>query len=571
MKESNSFERLVSTISQDERKSLLKKLKTSDNIEEQKFAPETEVDSKADTIKELFEKENIFLKFFLYLKSLFTSENIDFLYNEVLIRDKARFVEKNYSNLLNYKDKKFTAGLFNQIQELALVSKYFKRFINFYEDNRNQFYISLSSIIVPDLAKRMDLEANPYNSQLKPEETIERRSSYSKKVDEIINDISVEEKHSILVAIRAVEWLSAFSDLPFDSILYKFNSDSSSTQKVSFENIRKELSLFAKVLSTNTSFPLELFEVFYISGKNKENENSPSLNLNQEEEMKAFLEKSTEQIQLIKMYTQSVPSIDITRIAYASILWKPEELEKTDTWLSQLKSYWKKLFDDTWEKWLLSVKKNILIEKMKSLIGATDLPELPYKPWVNIDSLFYFQFDQSLSFLFAFFKISYPKYAKVLKEILINGDFIQRDNKTEFTDTYNAFDQIEQSIYLLNDKLSFKGSYGTSFVQLQQEALITVQGQAKLKSLIHSLESEIKTLVVHFADSCRSMSSLTGGILHEEKNIRYASLKNFTEIWGNKNVEFRNELHDARQVFLEALEIIKELDSLSLLETRVNN
>ena len=584
MKESNSFERLVSTISQEERTSLLKKLKTSEKEEELgQLKPITdEKEYTENSIQELLKNENLFTRIYLFIKSLFTSESVEYVYNDMLLKGRAKNIEKNHPTLLNYKEKVFTTGLYNQIYELSLVAHFFKPFINSYEDNRSLFYITLSGIVVPELTKRMDEEANPHNSKMPPEDIISRRSSFAKKIDEIINDISVSEKNTILITIRAIEWLSAFCDLPFNKVLAKFTALSGSEFSLPFENGTKEFALFAKVLSTGTRFPLEMFETFYIlqntkkkiqsqNTTNPESETTAFADTADEEILKDFIEKSSEQIQLIKMYIQTVPVIDIARIAHNNILWQPEALERSEGWLIQLKSYWKKFFDDTWEQWLISVKKNMLLEQIKKLIGEENYPKLPYKPWAKIESIFSFQFEHSLEFIFAFFKTTYPKHAAVLKEVLLNGDFVQRDNKTEFTDTYNALGQIEKSLHLLNEKLSFKGTYGQAFTKLHHEALITVQGQAKLKALLHSVEGEIKTLIVHFADSCRSMTSLIGGILHEEKNLRYASLKNIAEIWGNKNIEFRNQLHETRVDFLDSLEIIKELDSLSLLETSAKN
>lgn len=590
MEKSNSFEYLVSTISQDERNALLKKLRSTEKTESQEMAVVVEAQATTDTIRELFIKESFFIKIFLYIKSFFISENIDIVYNASLLKNKARYIEKNYSNLIQYKERAFSTGLYHHIHELSLVAKYFKPYINSFEDNRSQFYINLSSIIVPDLLKRMDEEANPYNSSVKPEENIPRRNSYAKKVDEIINSITIHDKNTILMVIRSIEWLSAFCEIPFDKILSKFTADYQLEYSVPFENLSKELALLTKVLTTSVRFPLEMFEAFYLSGEKKyENSLSDlpeptysshnhstqteivSTDLNNHDGLKEFVSHSAEQIQLIKMFIQSVPVIEITRIAHTSILWKPDPLEKTETWLTQLKGYWKALFDKNWDKWLVSVKKTLLQEKMTTLIGKTEYPKLPYKPWAKINTLPLLQLEQSLEFLFAFYKQCYPIHMKAIKEVLLNGEFIQRDNKTEFTDTYNALDHIEKSIYKLNEKLSFKGNYGQAFTQIHQQAIITVQGQAKLKTLVNSLETEIHTLVSHFADSCRSISSLIGGILHEEKNPKYTTLKNIAEIWGNKNIDFRKQLQDARVAFIDALEIIKELDSLSLLETRTNN
>ncbi|HQC27529.1 MAG TPA: DUF5312 family protein, partial [Treponemataceae bacterium] len=121
MKESNSFERLASTISQEERASLLKKLKTSEKEEELgQLKPITdEKEYTENSIQELLKKENLFTRIYLFIKSLFTSENVEYVYNDMLLKGRAKSIEKNHPALLNYKEKIFTTGLYNQIYELS--------------------------------------------------------------------------------------------------------------------------------------------------------------------------------------------------------------------------------------------------------------------------------------------------------------------------------------------------------------------------------------------------------------------------------------------------------------------
>ena len=104
MENYTSFDKLVMGISDEERVNLLKKIESNsdpekENIERKKNNNDITID-----ITERYQKESFLVRLWLRLKSLFTSSGIDYLYNEYLISNIAKEVEKDYPNIIDYKN-----------------------------------------------------------------------------------------------------------------------------------------------------------------------------------------------------------------------------------------------------------------------------------------------------------------------------------------------------------------------------------------------------------------------------------------------------------------------------------
>ena len=147
---------------------------------------------------------------------------------------------------------------------------------------------------------------------------------------------------------------------------------------------------------------------------------------------------------------------------------------------------------------------------------------------------------------------------------MVEGDFAMRENRVEFTDTYNMLNHISQTIENINEQLSPHGAYGISFNNVIKESLRTIQGQAKINNLLTTIESEVVSLTTQFAEACRVMQMIFTGILSTEKITRYDTLVNIASIQGKTNILFRQKMKETLASFGDALDLIKELETIDL-------
>ncbi len=572
MDERNSFDRLVSTLSHTERLDLLHKLQSDSELENQTLAVETTEDDNEADLMIRFRSESFFLRLWLRIKSFFSSANIETLYNELLVSNLALEIQKTYPDLLDYRHRLFCTTLYTKLSELKGVSDFFKPGITAYEENQGAFYVFLGSLVMPDLSQRIDKEVSPYNLGLDREITTELRASLIRKMEEILAEIPQSDKAKLYSSVCALEWLKHFCKLPFDKLLKRFTSFLPGTFTCPVDAAAGEFASFAKVLCSGSIIHAEVIEALYLYSRQNSTDNPDELPIpaasDKEDSASLYLKKSTEQIKLIKMFIQSVPFLKLTAVANNSSIWHTEKSIGGEDWYVRYKAHWRKLFDQKWELWIYDKRRKAAFDKIKAMLTCTDYPYIPNRPWRDVWDGIPFPLDHSIGFLYAFFQDLYPVYSKVLKLVLVEGEFTQRENRVEFTDTYNLLNHLSQSMIVFNDKLSVKGIYGGSFASIINESLRTIQGQARIDTLMNSINSEARLLISQFADASRSIQLITGGILHESKDPRYDTLSNIASILGNQNVQFRQRLHDTREGMINALEIIKELESLEVLSAR---
>ena len=560
------FDRLVLGISNEERVDLLKKLESNSDPEKQDIEIKNKYSDKKIDISIRYQQESFFVRLWLRLKSLFTSNGIEYLYNEYLISNIAKDVEKNTPNLLDYKNSYLLTDFYERLNQLRNVGEFFKSDISVYEENQGAFFVFLGSLFIPELSETLEAEVNPYKYGLEREVTSELRTSLIRKMEEVLHAIPVDKRTQLYNAIRAIEWLKHFTKLPFDKFLSKFISTLPGSTTCPINSVTSELVAFSNVLCSGKKIPTEVLEALYLfSEKSQEvisNKNSDEENINIG--CSEYIKKSIEQISLIKMFITTIPIDSITAVATNSSTYEAEQLDGVEDWFIRYKNHWRKIFDQRWESWLRDKKKHAMNIKIKEIFETDTFPFIPNRPWTEIWGGVPFSKEYALGFLYAFFQKVYPNYNKVLKIIMVEGDFIQRENRIEFTDTYNMLNHIAQTIQNINEQLSPRGAYGISINNVIRESLRTIQGQTKINNLLATIENEVASLTTQFAECCRIMQFIFSGILSSEKNSRYDTLVNIATIQGKTNIQFRQQMKDVNTGFADMLDLIKEIETIDV-------
>lgn len=566
MENYTSFDKLVMGISDEERVNLLKKIESNsdpekENIERKKNNNDITID-----ITERYQKESFLVRLWLRLKSLFTSSGIDYLYNEYLISNIAKEVEKDYPNIIDYKNGYLITDFYERLKQLKKAADFFTPGIAVYEENQGAFFVFLGSLFSPDLSKTMEEEINPYKYGLEREVTSELRTSLLRKMEEILQSIPTDIRKKLYDSIRSIEWLKHFTHLPFDKFLARFSTFLEGSNNCPMDSATLELIAFSKVLCNGKKIQTEILEALYLfSEKSQETKEINDINdSNEKADSSAYIKKSFENIAMIKMFITSIPIDSITAIALNSSSYEVENLDGVEDWFIRYKGHWRKIFDQRWESWLRDKKKHATSKKIKEIFDTDTYPFIPNRPWQDIWGGITFAREYTLGFLYAFFKKVYPELNKVLKIIMVEGDFAMRENRVEYTDTYNMLNHISQTIENINEQLSPRGAYGISFNTVIKESLRTIQGQNKINNLLITIEKEVSSLTTQFAESCRVMQYIFTGILSTEKNSRYDTLVNIATIQGKTNILFRQKMKETLASFGDALDLLKELETIDL-------
>ena len=547
-----------------ERKELLEKMRSVQaDLEGSTLEPIDATKDEKIPFATQIKNESFFFRCWLWLKSLFTNTSVETLFNEYRITHIAHGVEKIAPGMLDMKRSYLLAPFYEEMKELKRCVHFFRPYVELLDENIGEYYVLLGSIVMPDIEALIDSDVDPYSIPLTPESRPELRVSLLRRLETILQEIPADAKARMYVACRVSNWLLQFVRLPFTRLLTHFNTVINGEYRCAFAPIEADLCLFSKVLYEGIQIPDEVLEALYLYSGRLTTESVSGGETTEEGSAERFMEKAHSFISIIRNFMHNVPLCSITRVVCNDAQWQPETFAGAEDWYVLYKANWKKLFERKWEAWVQDCKKEALRESLTRDFQLKEFPLLPERPWAYLWGGLPFRYELTAGFLYWFFREKFPSYEITLKTIMLEGDFVQKDNRVEYTEAYNDLIQVSINLDALNRKLQGNGEIGLVFERLANDRSHTLQGQAKAEELVREAESDISSIIYKFGEACRRINLVLGGILQlDEPDSRYDSIHNLAEIQGKNNTAFRARLAESKQLLKSAYELVKELEPI---------
>lgn len=558
-----SFDELVAGISSDERKYLLAKINQNREHSFPLVQPaREETDGFALDIK--LNSESFLYKLFLWIRSLISKKHKLEIYNNDLIRTLARKINKNHPGIVDMQNGLILSLFYEKLKELKNAADFFKPYFNIFNENPGKFYVFMSTFIAPEIASSINAEADPYSVPFEKEGTKEVRSSLLKKMEGILKDIPQKSRAVMYDAVKSLNWLKRFSELPYTHFLAQFTAIVSENYTCPFTNAQTDFNALANVLSDARSIPNEALEALFLFPQRKGGA-TVELDQDTEKSMREFLSKSAAGISMVQMFISTVPFFALGKVIFSDYDWQIETFGGAEDWFVKFKEEWKIVFDERWESWLRDRKKSQLADVLMEKFGILSFPELPYRPWANLWGGVPFRCEMTGGFLYWFATVKYEEIIGVLNVLVLEGVFLNNDNRAEFSEAMNKFAEINHQVQLFGESLNEKGSVGSVFAKLIADHVRTLKGQNMVNSIILNAETSIRGWESSFCDCCRTIEKVLAGILDDEKtDKKYESIQNLMTIKGRENRAYRDNLQAEREVLLESRRILAEIEPLDL-------
>ena len=565
-KKPTTFESLVSLLSEDERKALLEKMRPLEGDPDARvLESDKDPSMNADEIEigESLKREPLLYRFILWLRSILASTTSEQLYNDDKISALYKKLNREYPGLLDYRGALLLGIFHEKLLELKKAAEFFKPYLDVIYENIGGFYVFLGSLVVPEVTQSMNSEVDPTGLPLDREVTAELRSSFLRKMEEIIKEIPPHRRGYLYQCAISVDWLYQFTKLPFERFVGAFSNGLSDSQVARFEAVTSELNAFAKILCNGKSMPTEAFESIYLFSAKKMIPNSSEAK-DDDSRAKEFMDKATGFMTIIHMFINSVPLRYVNKVVYNNIQWQPDQFTGAEDWFARYKDQWKKLFDEQWNRWLKEKRKAGLNKRLKDNFGIDKVPLLPDRPWANLWGGVPFHYESTAGFLNWFIAKKQHEVIDPLKILLLEGQFVNKENRAEVANTLNDLSQISSEMYSLSEDLSPKGQTGLIFEKLASEHLRTLAAQSKIETIIVEKEALVKARKNSFCNCARSVLNILNGIFAEKKDTRYDGIQNLASIQGGNNAAFRSRLMKCQEVFAAALDVLKELEQIDI-------
>ena len=194
----DAFDRLVAGLSSEDRAEMLysinKNLSPSVDLVE-----DTTVDSSIKiTLRTKYAQESFFYRLILWFRSLFQKKNAESIYNDDIISALARRVNKNHSGLINHKNRILDSLFYERLKELKESADFFKPYFNTIMDSPGEFYVFLSSFIIPELVDEINTTADPFSLGFDVEPTIEVKKNLMRRLDDLLENMGRTKKICII-------------------------------------------------------------------------------------------------------------------------------------------------------------------------------------------------------------------------------------------------------------------------------------------------------------------------------------------------------------------------------------
>lgn len=532
----SNLDRLARGLSSTERRELLNKMDSADETAiDEFFAQKTKKDDRQNMEEKLeftfkLRKEPFYRRFWVWLKSFFSDESIEEIYNETLLKELAKDIEHRYPDLIVYKRKLLYNTFYGKLVMLQKAADYFKPYIKIFEKNPGGFYVELARIIMPGTVESIEEESDPYQLSFKdelPEESIRelRQTMLSN-----LNSIPQDNQRDMYQFAQMVCWLQTLVKLPLERMIRKFGLSSDQARACLFYQTKDDFMELAKVICNYIHIDERILEAFVLFMEDNEiDPNLSNADSNADKEH-AFREVSESEISIIEMFVTTTPMEKLAKVITGNYLYTVRPAGGGEKWSEQFSDTIKKKFERRLKSWKQDQKKEKLKQKLVRYFKLPDFPQFPFTPWTNLGNDFTVKTELSVGFVNFFVKQKFSEYMTVLKGLSREGAFSVKENQRQLSAAMDNFEQTDNWLDSLADKLCPTGEYGGELSRYNANTASDEINLPQVNKILAEIDAEASRIIKGFNDVCKDISLLLEGFISGATLPPYGSIINLDKI-----------------------------------------
>jgi hypothetical protein len=540
----SQFDRLVESLSSEERQEMLRKIKETYPVSSEPLAKEEEErnDSSVDPI-EYYYKADIITKIIVFLTSLFTGKDKGDVILETFLGRLKRQLSREYSLFFNIDKNLGLKPFYNLMFNLDKALIPFRAPLEAAMDEKIDFYIFLTNRVLGKRDREILNETDPLCVEKEfPEFSVSQIHRQIEDNYELIMRSLDEEKQRRLtlysIIFRQLHGLSVFD---FSKCLSSFSTTNPGDMEFcDLEKIKSDLISLNNILSSFQQPPdITLLQAIFLFSHRKELTEGTIENL--EESLQGEIGLAIEGLNSIRNFNKKIPLTALLRVLSNNINYNPTQIGGGEGALRHYQTYLKNTISEKFRLFVNDKKKRDIIKTLSANWGISFIEPLIGYQGEKFDGALKFTFESSLALLDYFLKkIIQKKYFNTLNMLQINGDFYRRDNRAEFTETYENLQELPDRLRNFSKKFLVDGYYFNSLTKLFRT---DYEGDAEsdLETLVKLTDKEANEILTFALDIFSSLASLLKGIILGTGGA-YDTLSNYSDLGGSRNRDFKNEL-----------------------------
>lgn len=588
MAESRKFTQLSSELSIEDRNDLLKKLTRQSNLSKEPLY-ENKNEPVSNPIETRFQRLPWYEHFFLVILSFFKNKSPLKVFEDRLISKIGLEVDIKYPGYFDHRQLLLLPLFFSSLSELKKSVRFFKdAFDVSFNRDRGAFYAFLGSLEMTEIHKRLEEETLPSALVLKHPELkdVDLKPIALDVMENAFAGINEDQRNAMYNHARSLSCLKELSFFLFDRVLYAFANDiSAGGMTCSVTVVREQLAALNNILfSLKTPPSIVLLESLFVFVLQEQAESDEMDVANESKNLLATAENS---LMAIREFNRLISLTLILRVANRNIALTPTAISGGEDWFSVYRDYWKQHIEHIFEEYIRARRQKELLESFRSFLKGAPMKALEHiESETNPDGL-PVRMSYDLSFLLTFHSVVFvPDIAKVLRPILLEAEFIKRENRTLFTESYNDLMKLDEDIKRFDQTISPNGEIGKQYAIAQADMSLTNR-RRKIQSVVESANEVANSIVSDARQALAGMLTVLQGIAKKDADGKNEMISNTNKFIGKsataniltavagstpavpaaftpKGIAFFNGINDVIQSLQQAIHVIENIGALGL-------
>ncbi|MDR2097209.1 MAG: DUF5312 domain-containing protein [Spirochaetaceae bacterium] len=431
--------------------------------------------------------------------------------------------------------------------------------------NRGAFFVFLGSIEMQELHARLSEETEPahFAADNPGISDVKLKQMAVRYVEQEIDNIDEDNRKMMYENAHTIVCLKQLASFLFDRLIMSFNHTAGSTELVcSGAAVKNQLLNLSNILfSIKKTPPLTLLSAMFIFTIP---EHDSGDDYDMEAELQKFTVKAEKAIEVIRTFNYRVPLVRILRCVMRDASFMPVELTGGEDWFIMFRKCWVDNVSDQFNEFI----KDRYRAKIQQLYGslfedfAADPFENVYAGGKGDDEGIPVDNIQSLSYLLTFHKLVFMPIINVfIRPILIDGDFIRKENRIEFTEAYNVLIKLDDTIKTYVSRLEKNGDLGKRWRQILSDVHSITVRHRKTAAILEDINHDVNTIVSDSRKALASMENILDGILAPAPAKSYDTLTNLQKISG-KGTSFTDGLTEGLEKLRLTVLLLNNVEEL---------
>jgi hypothetical protein len=556
------FNRLVSELSLEERAKLLEKLRSQSSLQHGPLYEEVS-DEPAETIDVRFNSLPWYRRLWFRILSFFNSRAPLKLFEDSLMSRISRVIEEQAPGFYNYQKDLLLPKFQEMLIYLRDGSRFFYQVLDSsFNRDKGGLMVFLGSLEMPDIHRRIQGGTAPsvLAEQFPSLSEVELRQKAHRAMEEAVSAVSDEQRSVMYYNARSLFCLKQLSSFLFDRIINMFIVDSAYHGGICpAASIREQLLGLNNILNSLREPPpmtlLESLFVFVLS----EREDEPGFDI--QIEIRKLLSRAEASLEAIRTFNNQVPLTRLLRCISRDTDISPQNIGGGEDWFAVYREHWKQLIDGHFSTFTKTKKQKDMQNSLRYFLKGNSLKMLENAGSESSSTGVPIKEAFCLSFLQTFYTVVFMgEINKILRPILLDGEFIRKENRTEFAEYYNAIIKLEDMIRHFDQTLSGSGDFGQRYAQAKSEMTSLPIKRRKIQIVLQEASRAARGIIDQTKDAIKGMILILSGIVKGSVDDKYDSLANLV-VFGRPSAFF-DSLRSCIDQFQKAIRLMSDIEDI---------